>query len=746
MEMNPRKLVIGLLVLAALVLIYLAYTQVDKTPDLVDVEEMVLDPTEEATPDERDGLSTETEERGNSFVKKTRFIHKSQEGQIDREFGFEVLTNPEADQWTCTNPYMKLFLGDLDCYITADTARAQVDMSLKNPMPDDIAFSDNVVVRIVSTDPNIIEEAFIYLDDVAFVSEQSLFSSSGSVKFVSSVAQLKGHGLELIYDDLLGRLELFRIRDLESLRIRSDRVASLSSPIEPKPQAETTKPNAPGPEDTTQTQQPVAGETTARPQGDSYRCVFYRNVTIETPREIITAKERFAINNILWPESEPEAESETKAKNTEKPAGNPETATAGSEPVTSTIKPAPPQAMAVPGPNALDTTASKSMDLGAIPESFFDIIVTCDAGFVIAPTKGLHAISDLDDPNAPSPATEIGPQEPQPQRATDPNRSMIAARSVDVNVATTDTTLAGPVTIALGLDPNDLTGKSPGGELIPLNISAQKAVRFVATGNEILLEGPCRVTVQLAEPNYIYEYALNAPTLRLVLIHDPNAGPNDTGITLKRFTASGGPVTVRAGRRAGEKLVGWARLLATELDYRADEKAFTVRGPGNISLHNAEVLDVEADPNDMLNQPCFAFLRNFDSLTYSAATNRIVADVNSGAIQIDYFPLVEGAYDRRPIHADVGTIAIQLTQTADDRTELLSATASHGIAIEDEQTYECYGATLFYDHKTALVTVVGDESQPCYFNGASVDEVEINAETGAIRTHIRGPSILQINP
>ncbi len=746
MELNLRKIVIGLLVLSVVILAYAVYVQFTDDPPIPDGEDFVTAPAEEDTPNGIEELD-DTEETGKATVKQTRFVHKDQ-GRIDREFGFEVLKNPEEDQWTLTNPFMKLFMGDFDCFITADKGQAQIDMSLRDAMPDDIMFSGNVVVRIISLDPNHPEEVFVYLDDVAFVGEESRFSTSGSVKFLSRVAKLEGQGLELIYDELLGQLKLFRIKDLDSLRIRSDQFEALSDQMGPKPVAqETAEPNVIEPErqvsiETEPPSTPV--ETPTAPEDDYYHCVFYRNVTIRTPKEIVTAKEQFTISNILFTEPKSKTETETKTSDTtDKPAV--EAIVNDTKPIEPVSEPNKPRHASTANPNALDTTASKSLDLDAIPESFFDIVVTCDGGFVIAPTDELNAFSEKHT-DAGSPTANLELEESLQEAMSDPNRSVVVAQSVDVNVETTDTTLTGPVTMTVGLDPNDLTGKNPDADLMPVRISVQKAVRYLSTGNEVLLEGPCTVTLEEADPNFTREYTLSAPTLRLALMEDPNANPKGPGITLRQFTASGGPIAIRARQKAGEELISWAELLATEMDYRADEKTFAILGPGQIRVHNGQTLDVEADPNNMLNQPCFAFMRNFDSLLYSADANEIVAAVNTGVIQIDYFPLIDGTYGQQSIHADVGHIDIKLTQAADAQKELASITASNGIAIKDELTYECFGSTLFYDHKIALVTVMGDESQPCYFNGALVDEVEIDTVTGDVKTHIRGPSTLQAGP
>ncbi len=90
------------------------------------------------------------------------------------------------------------------------------------------------------------------------------------------------------------------------------------------------------------------------------------------------------------------------------------------------------------------------------------------------------------------------------------------------------------------------------------------------------------------------------------------------------------------------------------------------------------------------------------------------------------------------------TVEADLIQTADGRTELSTLTASGRITYEDEEN-EFAGSELFYDHKTSVMKVEGDESQPCYFNGALVEEIELNSRTRKVEAKVVAPGALQIN-
>jgi hypothetical protein len=228
-------------------------------------------------------------------------------------------------------------------------------------------------------------------------------------------------------------------------------------------------------------------------------------------------------------------------------------------------------------------------------------------------------------------------------------------------------------------------------------------------------------------------------------MEDPNAGPEDAGVALKRFVASGDSVAVNAQRRVGADLIGWVELKASRLDYDEDQDEFIVTGPGKISLKNGEDLDPEADPNEFsIGRPCYAFIQDFDTLTYSAVTNLVVAQSQSQRILLDYYPQVDGSYDTFGVQADAGRIEIALRETAEGGTELVSLTASEGVSFEDDED-QFFGATLFYDHAKSLLTVKGDSVQPCSLNGAYVDWIEMDPKTGNIKAVGSAPSTVQIN-
>jgi hypothetical protein len=709
MDWGVRKFVVGFLVLGALLGAFRLYTRLNQTPPIV-VDVRAVPPeleTDANAPEGQIGRVLGTDVRR---VEQTQFFHVNAQSRVDRVFGFEELLHKRGDQWETTQPYMRVFLPGFRCDVTAERGKVRLETAFGRAMPSDAAFSGNVIIHVVPVDPNNPWEFFIRLDDVGFVAEKSLFSTPGPVRFLSRNAQLTGTGMELIYDALRNRLELFRIFDLESLGLRSSAFRALAG-LASGPGAAGAPPVADAPKE--------RGESEPNEVANRYQCVLHRHVTIETPEGTALAQEMLFIHNIFWSQS---ARPDATAQSTE-----PNHA-------------APPD---VAPPEALNTSASSYLALESIPRESFDVVVACDGEFVLAP-------EERGSPGPAAPAAGSSARSPagspgRDARATAlaPDRQHAAARRIDLDYSSRDTTLAGPVDMMFYLDPNALSDPQAGHGPMPMTVSAQQSVRYLAASNQVLLEGDCTVTLRRSEPNLTYEYTLTAPRFTLDLVSDPNAA-RAAGVRVRRFVTDGGPANLRIFRRGpDQQLLGRTILDAARLEYGADPREFTALGPGVLWVHNAELIDVQADPNRFsLGRPCYARLDNFDRLTYSMSTGRISAEARSRQLLLDYFPLTTTGYGRR-IQAVAGHVEALLRPVAAGRMTLASLTASDGIDFEDEKSHFA-GSVLFYDRDKDLVTVRGDAVQPCMFNGAPVDQIEMNLKTGYINAPISAPGVLQI--
>ncbi|MCL5278312.1 MAG: hypothetical protein M1376_00195 [Planctomycetes bacterium] len=716
MQAPLRKFVVGLIALAVLLGVYWLYARANRTPPIaVEITKALPVPVADVNVSSPQGVGTVL---GVDIgkVEQTRFLHRNENNQVDRVFGFEQLLHKQSKQWEITNPYMKLFFPTFRCEVTANRGKVQVEAIFSQLMAEDAQFSGNVVIHILPTEPNDALECFIHLDDVGFQAAQSLFSSTGAVRFLSRQAQLTGTGMELIYDGGRSRLELFQIFQLDSLRLSSRELGSVAD-LTPRQ-----RPPAAGPAPGASARPTPAGTGPDPSPADRYQCIFHSNVAIATPERVVTARDELAIDQI-------------PGSGSKKPKASVQRAADRSEP----------NAVPSPGAEALVPTASSHSVISAIPPEAFDTVVTCDGGLEVTPmdtklkpearrqkAQGRAAL------RPPSPVFQNPP-------AGTPDRQRAAARRIHFDAFTTDTALEGPVEIAFPLDPNGLKGAKTAAQALPMTITAQKAVRFLAATNQVLFEGGCQVVLLRSEPNLTYEYLLTAPQLTLDIATDPNR-PKGDNVTARKIVTEGGPAALRILRKSRDKLVGGTTLEAAQLQYEAGPKV-TALGPGEIWMRNDELVNPKADPNQFsFGRPCIARLTNFDKLIYSGATNRIVAEDKAQQLLLDYFPLTNGRYDRHT-RAIAGHVEALLREVTKGHLELASLTATQGIEYEYEDPtsgQSFIGSSLSYDYAQSLVAVRGDAEQPCYLNGALVDQIDLDLRTGRAQAEILAPSTFQV--
>ncbi len=217
----------------------------------------------------------------------------------------------------------------------------------------------------------------------------------------------------------------------------------------------------------------------------------------------------------------------------------------------------------------------------------------------------------------------------------------------------------------------------------------------------------------------------------LDIASDPNSHKKkELAVAARKLVTDGGPATLRIRRKASDKLVGWTKLDATQLQYEAEPypsaspgamqargAQFTAVGPGAISIRNDEVVNPQADPNQFsLGRPCVARLTNFDTLKYFTATNRIVAEARPSSSRSITFPLMDGKYSGQQTRIAAGHIEASLQEVTKGHLELATLTATKGIdyEYEDETKKVSFsGSTLSYDYRQSLVAVRGDAEQPC---------------------------------
>jgi hypothetical protein len=249
----------------------------------------------------------------------------------------------------------------------------------------------------------------------------------------------------------------------------------------------------------------------------------------------------------------------------------------------------------------------------------------------------------------------------------------------------------------------------------------------------------------LDDPNGQQQYTLAAPKLTVNLSGDKGKQFFSSAASIENLTANGGVVKLARVRTAEGILLGGTELKCREFSYDAVRKILLAAGPGIIKVDNSSIAEPEEQVGKFgLQKPCWALVEDFDILEYSLKSNRIIADAGpQGMLLINYFPVIEGQirYDQQSA-ATASHIEVDLIESGNGEFELSTLRATGGIHYEEEDV-EFAGSELFYDHNKSVITVQGDEFQPCLLNNTPVDGIEYNLETGRVNAEIVAPGALQ---
>ncbi len=729
MGLKSRKFYVWLISLGAVLVIYLLYSRLSKTPPIdIGAGEKITGTVADSNLGGFDGEGGRIGDVYVPGVRKARFIDLDKETkEVIREWGFEKLLHDTGEEWDIEKPYMNIFRRSFKCYITSDKGRVRIETAAGRPSPKDVTLTENVVIHILPEKAGTIKESFIYLDDVDFISEKSQFSTAGPVKFVSQDVQMLGRGLEVVYNEELDRLEFFRIIHLESLHAKVPLETGLFSPgqtdvdrpADTNSRPKTQQPDEPAVADDSQKTKPLPIPTAStragkQAEGENYRCVFSKNVVIKSPQEWVFADDEVTINNIFRP------------KGSDKESDKPDKESTGG---TDNIK-------------ARNVTVAKQDEPteSASAQELVDIVVTCDGGVVVTP---------MGSPRIPKkPAKPAGEAAGTDSRALikflkeAKDRTILVAQKIDYCAATGNTAASGPSELVFYTSDMIHTEAEKKKKTIPVKVTARKKAEFFPALSQVIFEGDCLCTTVREDSGLQQKYTLSGQKLTVNLSEDKDERSSDLTPGIDHLTASGGVVQLDTSRWAGEELLGFTKLKCRRFDYDAAQQLFLATGPGTIALDNSRV----SEPNEevgrfSLRRPCWAIVENFGTLKYFLEENRIVADAGPQEILINYIPIVDGQYGQHAV-ATASHVEAFLYQTADGQSELSTLTASGGITYEDDDN-EFVGSELFYDHNEFVMKVKGDKFQPCYFNGALVDGIEYNVRTAEGTVKIIAPGALQ---
>ncbi len=685
MFFKSRKFLLWFVSVMSVLGVYLVVTSLSERP------EIEIDNVEEFSDDEDkfDDKIGRIGDVGVVGMQNPKFEHRNKDGEVDRVLGFEELLHEEGDLWDIKKPYMNLFRRSFKCYLTADMGNVLLEPDTRQPSPKEATLMGNVVVHILPEPGSDMKESRIYLDDIFFAGERSLFSTAGPVRFVTERVELLGRGMELIYNPDADQIEFLRIIHLERLNLKQSSQTSLFGT-------------------TTSEQKEVSSDKKSQPteaavsqQAENYRCIFRKNVVIDTAEQIIFADE-IIINDILFPKATDDGS--TKADDGD--------------------------ANGVEMVNAAVPTSGEPKESS---EDYKDIIVICDGGIIVFGMDYFERYGNLTELAS---AIAANDRRGTKKLYDATKRPSLVAQKITYSSLSGNTVASGASEISFYT--NDMVDGEAKGAAVPVKITADKKVEFLPASNQVVFEGNCLCVMDREDANSQQRYTLSAPKLTVDL-----SKANTEKTDIEHLTADGGTVRLASVKKAGEKLLGGVELKCNRFEYEADEQVFSAFGPGVVKIDNSNISDINSEAGRFsLKKPCWAMIEEFDTLKYYSRSNRIVADAEKQKISVGYVPVVSGQLGQA-VKVTASSIEVVLYESADGKTELSTLRATGGVVYVDEDK-EFTGSEFFFDAEKMMIIVVGSESEACYFNGNAVKRIDYDLKNDKVNAESIGPGVLQI--
>jgi hypothetical protein len=710
MLLYSRRFTVWLVSFLAVLVIYFIYNRLSRTPQIVESgSRQIVEPAADVCDsNSKVGMVGEV---GVGVVRNALYATRNTQKGVEREFGFKELLHQDGNEWEIENPYMTIYRRDFKCELRGKRARVVVETAAGQVTPKEGLLTGDVSIRIWPRRKGGFGEGVLYLDDVAFVGEKSMFSTGGLVEFVSDDVQLTGTGMELVYNGDAERLELLKITKLQGLHIkRWSRGTVLGS-------TSLTTGGSGSPRQGAGIAEEGREGRKAGKSGQEYRCVFDKNVVIETLKERLLA-EVVSINDIFVRGGEP-GEAGAEAPSSEQGADE--------------------SVSAIGGPRDANWAAV---------ETAGDVAISCDGSIVITPMDS--AAGQMTLLRSQSYAGQAAEAE-----ATRGGKAMFWGDRVDYSAATGEVVAPGSSQIVF--DVNERV-KDEASRPATVKITSQRQAKFEPASNKVFFEGDCRGTVTQEQGDAVQQYYILADSLEIDLAQKDGNKPGTT-LDVERLVATGGEVhlastkkTVRPGSpQVGERLLGGVELKSAGMDYVVASRDFFATGPGLIKVDNSQTDEPQKGLGRFsLRRKCYAVLRNFSFLKFDGGSNHLIADSNGGSLLLDYFPLTEqagstgspqeGGEDKVAVTAS--HVEADILETVQGRTELTRLVAKGAVTYEDKDI-DAAGSEFVYDANSAVINISGDRSMPCRFNGAVVDTVQYDAKTGKWRTKIKGPGAIK---
>jgi lipopolysaccharide export system protein LptA len=320
------------------------------------------------------------------------------------------------------------------------------------------------------------------------------------------------------------------------------------------------------------------------------------------------------------------------------------------------------------------------------------------------------------------------------------DESTFWAKQIDYDLTTGKAIAKGPVKFEFYASPiGDSNNIS---SAVPVVITARDAAEFDSAKNQIVLKGSVAGKMVENKAGYTEISDFTGDELIVDLITKDKSAATIGHITLKSFGRDSNLTT--------QRLADTQRLLAVlltcqQMDYDAINGTITAAGSPNSQIQidnsHAQTQESAKQKKVTLQRPSYALIKQFDTLKWHLKDNRVEADGDRYRLYASYMPVKadpvtgEMVSAAEPTRFNAGRVEASFTPLPNGKTEISSVSASNGISYED-QKYQFEGGRLFYETGTSFVRINGSKGFNCMLNGAAVDSIEYNLETGKATTEL----------
>ena len=494
MLLYSRRFTIWLVSFLAVLVVYFIYNRLSRTPP-IPTDIMTTPAGQLADVCDSTVSVGKVGDVGVGIIKNSRYTTLNAQKQVEREFGFEELLHQDGNNWEIEKPYMNIYRRSFNCSITGERAIVAVEMAGGRVTPKQGMLMGNVIIRILPKQKDAVGETTIYLDDIAFSADKSLFSTAGPIELVSENIRMTGTGVEIVYNGDDERLERLQITNLQSLRIKK---WSQGTVLRSTPDANANN---------------QKGESEqASKRGKYYQCTLDKNVRIETPNERLLA-DALSINDIFAQDSSAEQDGNESS----------------------------------PDRNFAPIPASNKPQAAISEESPSDITINCDGGIIVTP---MGTSAEKKSPKQQTTYAEIIAQ--QDANASPVGKTTFRGVNVTYSATTGEAVAIGPSSVAFDVNEKTEDGAGKPGTV---RMTSRRQAAFSPASNKSTFEGDCRCTVSQAEDAILQQYIVLADKLEIDLVKRNTNNDSGQAMDVNRMIATGPGVHLASTKKTGNKLL-----------------------------------------------------------------------------------------------------------------------------------------------------------------------------------------------